>query len=223
MIGCILLAAGKGSRFGTKKQFLEVNGLKIFEYSLKTIEKVQEIDFVVVVLPKEDLDIQIKSSKKIIKVAGGDERQFSVYNGLKAISECDIVAIHDSARPFATADMFKDGIKNVKEGWDGSITAYRSLDTIKKVLDKKVIETLNRDEIYIVQTPQVFDFRKLLKAHEYAIQNNIIATDDSALMERLGYRITINEGSFFNFKITYLQDLEMFECFIKGERYQAIT
>jgi 2-C-methyl-D-erythritol 4-phosphate cytidylyltransferase len=221
MIGCILLAGGKGNRFGAKKQFLEINGLKIFEYSLKTIEWVEEIDFVVVVLPKEDLDIEIKSSKKIIKVEGGSERQFSVYNGLRAIADCDIVAIHDSARPFATVNMFRDGIKNVKAGWDGSITAYRSPDTIKRVINNKIVETLNRDEIYIVQTPQVFDFKKLLKAHEYALENNILATDDSALMEKLGYRITVNEGSFFNFKITYLKDLEMVECFIKGKKVKG--
>ncbi len=214
MIGCILLAAGKGNRFGYKKQFVEINGIKLFEYSLKTIEKISEIDTVVIVLPEEDLNIDIKSKKKFIKVPGGKERQFSVYNGLKSLSDCDIVVIHDSARPLANVNMFLESIKNVKEGWDGSITAYKSPDTLKRVKDGKILETLNREEIYIVQTPQAFKFKELLKAHEYALKENIVATDDSALMEKLGYKITINLGSFLNFKITYLDDLNLFKTIL---------
>ncbi len=214
MIGCILLAAGKGNRFGYKKQFIEISGLKIFEYSLKTIEKIPEIDTVILVLPEEDLEIDVRSKKKIIKVSGGKERQFSVYNGLKALDDCDIVVIHDSARPLANINMFLESIKNVKEGWDGSITAYKSPDTLKRVKEGNVLETLNREEIYIVQTPQTFKFKELLNVHEYALKENIIATDDSTLMEKLGYKITVNPGSFLNFKITYLDDLNFFKTIL---------
>ncbi len=209
MIGCILLAAGTGSRFGSKKQFLSLSGKRVIDFSTEMVDTITDIDKVVIVLPSEDLDIQINMDKPFKKVCGGKERQYSVYNGLLQLEKCDIVIIHDTARPFATKKMFLDGINNVKSGWDGSITAYKSRDTIKEVYDRKVIKTLNRDFIYIVQTPQVFDYEKLLYAHKKALSENFLATDDSALMEREGFNITINEGSFFNFKITYPEDLKM--------------
>lgn len=111
--------------------------------------------------------------------------------------------------------MFLDGIENVKSGWDGSITAYKSRDTVKEVLNKKVVKTLDRESIYIVQTPQTFDYQKLLYAHKKALSENFLATDDSALMEREGFKITVNEGNFLNFKITYPEDLELAKALLK--------
>lgn len=218
MIGCILLAAGSGSRFGSKKQFMSIKGKRIIDFSLEVVESIDEIDEVVIVLPKEDLDVPIKIDKPFKKVCGGKERQYSVYNGLLQLERCDIVIIHDTARPFATKKMFLDGIQNVKSGWDGSITAYKSRDTIKEVCDKKVIKTLNRDLIYIVQTPQTFDYKKLLYSHQKALSENFLATDDSALMEKEGFKITVNEGSFLNFKITYPQDIKLAEALISMQQ-----
>ncbi|MDM7273981.1 2-C-methyl-D-erythritol 4-phosphate cytidylyltransferase [Sulfurihydrogenibium azorense] len=215
MIGCILLAAGKGSRFGDKKQFLELGGKRILDYSIETVESLPQIDKVVVVLPQDSIDLKIKMSKDFEKVVGGSERQYSVYNGLLHLKNCDIVVIHDTARPFATSKMFLDGIENVKSGWDGSITAYKSRDTVKEVLNKKVVKTLDRESIYIVQTPQTFDYQKLLYAHKKALSENFLATDDSALMEREGFKITVNEGNFLNFKITYPEDLELAKALLK--------
>lgn len=215
MIGCILLAAGKGSRFGDKKQFLELGGKRILDYSIQTVESLPQIDKVIVVLPEDSIDVEIKMNKDFEKVVGGSERQYSVYNGLLYLKNCDVVVIHDTARPFASPKMFVDGIQNVKAGWDGSITAYKSRDTVKEVLNNKVIKTLDRESIYIVQTPQTFDYQKLLYAHKKALEENFIATDDSALMEREGFKITVNEGSFLNFKITYPEDLELANALLK--------
>ncbi|WP_028951252.1 2-C-methyl-D-erythritol 4-phosphate cytidylyltransferase [Sulfurihydrogenibium subterraneum] len=215
MIGCILLAAGKGSRFGDKKQFLEFGGKRILDYSIQTVESLPQIDKVIIVLPEDNIDVEIKMNKDFEKVLGGSERQYSVYNGLLHLNSCDIVVIHDTARPFANPKMFTDGIQNVKLGWDGSITAYKSRDTVKEVLNNKVIKTLDRESIYIVQTPQTFDYQKLLYAHKKALAENFIATDDSALMEREGFKITVNEGSFLNFKITYPEDLELANAILK--------
>ncbi|RMA97587.1 2-C-methyl-D-erythritol 4-phosphate cytidylyltransferase [Hydrogenothermus marinus] len=219
-IVAILLAAGQGKRFGEKKQFIKLKGEPLFQYSINTINKIDEITDVILVLPEEDIErIKIFSFKNIKKVIGGKERQDSVYNALQEISNADIVIVHDTARPFATEKMFLDGIKNIKKGFDGSVTAIPSKDTIKKVKENKVIETLKRDELYIIQTPQTFKFDILKKAHEKAKQENFLGTDDSSLVERIGGNITINEGSILNFKITTKEDLILAKCLLnKGPK-----
>lgn len=219
-IVAILLAAGQGKRFGEKKQFIKLKGEPLFQYSINTINKIDEITDVILVLPEEDIErIKIFSFKNIKKVIGGKERQDSVYNALQEISNADIVIVHDTARPFATEKMFLDGIKNIKKGFDGSITAIPSKDTIKKVKENKVIKTLKRDELYIIQTPQTFKFDILKKAHEKAKQENFLGTDDSSLVERIGGNITINEGSILNFKITTKEDLILANCLLnKGPK-----
>ena len=88
-------------------------------------------------------------------------------------------------------------------------------DTIKIVEDNEVKETLSREKLFIVQTPQTFDFRKLLNAHEKSRKENIYGTDDSYLMERAGYKITINEGSPLNFKLTTKEDLILANCIVR--------
>ncbi len=217
-ITAVLLAAGKGNRFGEKKQFIKLKGEPLFQYSLNTLNKLDFIDNIVLVLPEEDVDrINPPSFTPIKKVVGGKERQFSVYNALKEIEDADIVIIHDSARPFATENMFFQSAENVKKGWDGSITAYKARDTIKKVKDKKVIETLNREELYIVQTPQAFDFKKLKEAHEKALKEGFLGTDDASVMEKYGYKVSVNPGSPLNIKITTKEDLVFANCLIKNK------
>lgn len=214
-VDCILLAAGSGRRFGGKKQFLDIDGKRIIDYSLRVIEKVDLIQRLVVVLPQEELEVEIKVNKQLIRVKGGKERQESVYNGLMALKSSDIVVIHDAARPFATPKMFKDSIDRVKEGCDGSITAYRAVDTIKRVVGDVVIETLDRSQIFIVQTPQTFIYEKLLKAHQYAISKGIFGTDDAYLMEVMGYKVCVNQGSFLNFKITSRDDFQLAQRLVR--------
>ncbi len=222
-IVAVLLAAGEGKRFGEKKQFIKLKGEPVFQYSINTVNKIDEITDIILVLPEEDLDrIKIFSFKNVKKLAGGKERQESVYNALNKIDNADIVIIHDTARPFATEDMFLDGIKNVKKGFDGSITAIKARDTIKKVEDNSVIETLDRNELYIVQTPQTFKFEILKKAHEKAKEDNFTGTDDSSLVEKMGGNITVNKGSVLNFKITTKEDLILANCLVgKGQKPKA--
>ncbi|WP_457638810.1 2-C-methyl-D-erythritol 4-phosphate cytidylyltransferase [Persephonella sp.] len=212
-ITAVLLAGGSGKRFGEKKQFIKLKGEPLFQYSLNTVNKIDEITDIVLVLPAEDVNrIKVFSFKNVVKVAGGRERQDSVFNALETVGSTDIVVIHDTARPFATEKMFLDGINNVKNGWDGSITAVRARDTIKKVKDRVVKQTLRREELYIVQTPQTFAFDKLVDAHKKAQEKGVYGTDDSFLMEQAGYSITVNEGSVLNFKITTKEDLLLAGC-----------
>ena len=217
-IVAILLAAGSGKRFGEKKQFIKLKGEPLFQYSLNTVNKIDEISDIVLVLPPEDIDrIKVFSFKNVIKVAGGKERQDSVFNALQKIEKADIVIVHDTARPFATEKMFLDGIKNVKKGWDGSITALKARDTIKEVEDKQVRKTLNREKLYIIQTPQTFVYSKLLDAHNKVREKNVYGTDDAYLMEMVGYRVTVNQGSVLNFKITTKEDMILANCLAKGK------
>jgi len=219
----ILLAGGKGKRFGEKKQFIKINNEPLYQYSLNTVNKLDFINEIILVLPEEDIDrVKIFSFKPVKKVVGGNERQQSVYNGLMEIGDADIVIIHDTARPFATEKMFEDGIYNINRGFDGSVTAIPSRDTVKEVNGKIIRRTLDRDKLLIVQTPQTFIFEKLLNAHEEAVKRNISATDDSYLMEMLGYRITYNMGSPLNIKITTKEDLVIARCLLKDKQKKHI-
>jgi 2-C-methyl-D-erythritol 4-phosphate cytidylyltransferase len=218
----VLLAGGKGKRFGEKKQFIKINNEPLFQYSLNIVNKIDLINEIVLVLPKDDLDrVKIFSFKPVKKVAGGEERQNSVYNALKEIGSADIVVIHDTARPLANESMFLDGIENVKKGFDGSITAIPARDTIKELNGNIIEKTLDRNKLLIVQTPQTFKFDKLVKAHKEAIKDGIIGTDDSYLMERLGYKITYNLGSPLNFKITTKEDINLAKCLLKDKKRKS--
>ncbi len=214
----VLLAAGEGKRFGEKKQFIKLKGEPLFQFSLNTLNRIDIIDEIILVLPEGDLErINPPSFTPLKKVPGGKERQNSVYNALQSIQHADIVVIHDSARPFATEDMFIQSIENVKKGWDGSITGYKAKDTVKIIQDNTVKETLDRNRLFIVQTPQAFDFKKLKDAHERAKMEGFVGTDDASLMERAGYKITTNQGSVLNFKITTKEDLILANC-LAGRR-----
>ncbi|WP_457643928.1 2-C-methyl-D-erythritol 4-phosphate cytidylyltransferase, partial [Persephonella sp.] len=178
-IVALLLAAGSGKRFGEKKQFIKLKGEPLFQYSLNTVNKIDVITDIVLVLPPEDVErIKVFSFKNVIKVAGGGERQESVFNGLMAAGDADIVVVHDTARPFATERMFIDGINNVKKGWDGSITALKARDTIKVVRDDTVVDTPNRKKLSIAPTPQTFYFHQLFDAPRKTTKQGVTATND---------------------------------------------
>jgi len=103
----VLLAAGSGKRFGEKKQFVKLKGEPLFQYSINTVNKIDIVSDMILVLPEEDIErVKVFSFKNVIKVAGGKERQESVFNALKKIEDADIVVVHDTARPFATEKMF---------------------------------------------------------------------------------------------------------------------
>jgi len=219
----VLLAGGSGKRFGEKKQFIKLKGEPLFQYSLNTVNKIDEITDIVLVLPKEDLDrIKVFSFKGVQKVAGGDERQDSVYKALQVVKGADVVVIHDTARPFATKEMYKEGIENVLRGYDASITAVPSRDTIKEVENGEVKKTLNREKLYVVQTPQTFKFEVLKEAHDFAKEKGILGTDDAYLVEKIGGKIAVNKGSVLNFKITTKEDLILANCLAgKGQKPQS--
>ena len=214
-VSAIILAAGSGSRFGEKKQFKKLNEKPIWVYSLNTFIRSECVDELILVIPNDSLKILKKSQvftslnkKNNIKlISGGESRKDSVINGLKAVKkESDIVCIHDAARPFIKISYIKRSIDACSE-FDGAIIAVPVVDTVKKVDDKLIKNTINRKSLWMAQTPQTFKKEKLLYAAKNFSHLNI--TDESMLMEEANFKIKLIEGDQSNFKITNEIDWEL--------------
>ena len=222
-VSAIILAAGSGSRFGEIKQFKELNGKPIWVYSINTFILSECVDELILVIPNYSLEtlkksqifISLNKKDNIKLVSGGESRKDSVINGLKSVKEeNDIVCIHDAARPFIKASYIKHSVEACSE-FDGAIIAIPSVDTVKKV-DKQIIKnTIDRESLWMAQTPQTFKKDKLL----YAIKNSshLNITDESMLMEEANFKIKLIEGDQSNFKITNAIDWELAKVIVKGE------
>ena len=214
-VSVIILAAGSGSRFGEKKQFKKLNGSPIWTYSLDTFNKSNYFQEFNLVVSKESLN-ELKNSEEFYQfsktiniklVCGGELRQDSVYNGLQLVDKNNnIVCIHDAARPFVKQKHIRDLIKACSS-FDGSILAIPATDTIKKMQDGIVERTIDRDSIWMAQTPQAFHKDKLL--HAIKLGSNRKITDESTLMELSGFKIKIVRGDSTNLKITRKIDWEL--------------
>lgn len=213
----IIVAAGKGKRMKKdyNKQYILLDDKPIVAHTIEVFESINLIDEIILVVGKGEVDlvkekiIDKYNFKKLVKIVeGGSERQDSVYNGLKVVNkDCNIVLVHDGARPFVSRNIIEESI-NVAKDFGASIVAVKVKDTIK-VVDKnmEVDNTPNRDTLWAVQTPQTFKYKLLLKAYENLQNNNIQVTDDAMLIEKLGHRVKIIQGSYENIKITTPEDL----------------
>ena len=223
----VIPAAGVGRRFGGKKQFFEINGVPVIEYTLRVFEKSELVHGIVLVLPAKDLEFggKLKEKFKKIKyvVPGGEERQSSVFKGLKAIENegVDEVLIHDGVRPLVSQSLVRELVVALSDyEVDGVIPGLKPRDTVKVVGaplergDFFVERTLDRDKLVLVQTPQVFMYEVILKCHERAVGEDFWATDDSALLERYGYSVVTIPGEPFNIKITTKEDVKLAEFFL---------
>lgn len=216
MNGVVIVAAGTGSRMnmGINKQFIKLEGKEIIYYTIEKFYKNENIDDIVVVVKEEEAEffrkeILDKYNFKNIKLAyGGKERQDSVYNGLKSLDkECNIVLIHDGARPFVSNKIINKSIEEAKEN-KAIVVGVPVKDTIKVIdNDKNIIDTPNRNVLWAVQTPQTFDYNLLIKSYEDAFKDGFYGTDDAMLVERIGYKVKMVEGSYNNIKITTQEDL----------------
>lgn len=209
----IVLAGGIGKRLSTDipKQFLKLKDKMIIEYALEKFENSIHIDkvFISAVKGYEDIFLELKNKYPKVTdiVFGGKERQESVFNVLKSINdEPDIVIVHDSARPFITLKEIQDTI-NVAYNKGNVTTALPCKDTIKVCNDNIVKSTLDRSTLYAIKTPQAFRFNELLEAHNMAIEDRYIGTDDCSLIERMGKEVYIVLADDNNIKITSKIDL----------------
>lgn len=212
----IIVAAGKGKRMGAdiNKQFLKLKDRPILYYSLKAFENCVFVDSIILVTAKEEVNYcrskiidKYKFKKVIAIVEGGAERQDSVYNGLIAAKGFDIVLIHDGARPFVNQEIIEKGIDYaVKHG--ASACGVTPKDTIK-VKDEKSfsVNTLDRNSLFAIQTPQCFVYDLVLNCHERIHKDKINVTDDTSIVEHYGHKVLLYEGSYNNIKITTPEDL----------------
>jgi 2-C-methyl-D-erythritol 4-phosphate cytidylyltransferase len=211
-VSAIIPAAGSGERFGEEKQFKLLSGRPLFFHTLKLFLQSDYIDEIIVVVPSANVDsthrdvLSMSAGKPVKVVAGGTRRQDSVKNGIDVSdSDSTLVCIHDAARPFVTEDLIQRSI-SACEFADGAVVGIPSKDTVKFSENGLVKETLDREKIWLAQTPQCFHKNKLLQALYYAETENLTGTDESALMEAMGFSIKLVDGDSNNFKITTKDD-----------------
>ncbi len=224
----IIAAAGQGSRMGAhmNKQFIELKGKAILAHTLERFRGLKDIGQVILLHhpdERESMEALIASLQlpfEITYVIGGDNRQQSVYNGLKAIRETlTKVVIHDGARLFVTKEMlshmeaFLSQLES-ESGVDGAFFGVPLKDTIKQETDTGFV-TIDRSTLHAVQTPQLFNKERLIKAHENAISVGFLGTDDCSLIEREGGHIKVLPGNYWNIKVTTPEDLLIAETFLK--------
>lgn len=244
MVTAILLAAGTGSRMGQgplPKQFLCVGGVPILAHTLTRFEHVMAIDQIILVTRQQDrarceqILAEYEISKISTIVAGGKERQDSVWQGLQAVHpQTTIVLIHDVARMFVTSAIISDVIEAAREH-HACVTAVPVKDTIKRAERRYgdpngsamaqsapseeffVVETLDRMSLWQIHTPQAFQYPFIRDIHEQAREIGLYGTDDAMLAEYFGYPVNIVQGSYRNIKITTPDDLLIAETFLQHE------
>jgi len=213
----VIVAGGKGTRMGStiNKQYLELNGKAVLAHTINQFEQCHKIDEIIVVTGEDEVDyctkqIWIKYGFLKIKsiVPGGKRRQDSVYNGLLGVSpKTQVVLIHDGARPLIKEEQIKASIEGAMEV-GACVVGVPVKDTIK-ICDQNqlIIQTPSRDTLWAVQTPQTFQYDRILKAYEEAIKNDLQATDDAMMVEAIGYPVKMIHGRYDNIKITTPEDL----------------
>ena len=219
----VIPAAGQGKRMkaGMNKQLMELQNEPLIVRTLKVFENDEWCRGITVVINEaertqfEQLFSRFHIKKITAIVGGGKERQHSVYNGLRAIKNSDIVLIHDGARPFVTIELIHQLVNEAKEH-GAAIPAVRVKDTVKKVRGQFVEETVERSSLWAVQTPQAFHVSLVLRAHEQAQKDGYIGTDDASLVERIGGKVKIVEGDYRNIKLTTPDDLLFAEAILSG-------
>jgi len=217
----IITAAGSGLRFGEQKQFKLLHGLSLLYHTLKPFLLCKGINEIIIVVPKNKKTLihkelaLIKNEKPITIIVGGQKRQNSVKNGVLASSrETELVCIHDAVRPFVTNKLIEDSIHACAEN-DGAIVAIPNYDTLKIVQNGFIKKTLSRERTWLAQTPQTFWKSKILDALNHAEKAQFNVTDESSIMEKLGYQIAVVNGDHNNFKITSPIDWQRAERLIK--------
>ena len=222
-VSAIIPAAGSGSRFGEEKQFKVLKGHPLWVHTLKPFINSNLINELIVVFPEKSIhNIQssdtyklISKKKEIKLVSGGTKRKDSVLNGLLLTKKTnELVCIHDVARPLIKESLIDKAI-NESMGFDGCILAMPSTDTVKIVKGDIVHNTINRDSVWMAQTPQVFRKDKLLKA--FRENSSVEVTDESSLMELMGFSIKVINGDMNNIKITSKVDLEIAKIIMENQ------
>ncbi len=226
-IAAVLVCAGSGKRFGDEsqspKQYQLLKGSPVYTWGLRCLldhERINRVVLVVATDMEEDIKTDVKKwltkgLEKLSVTTGGATRQASVFNGLKLLSQQeslpDAVLVHDAARPFINATILDDVIKCVEKEQACTVGSPVS-DTVKRVDDSIIGETVDRTNLVAVQTPQAARFSELFKAHQRAEADGWVTTDDAAIMEMAGYKVSVVLSTRWNIKITTKEDLRICEA-----------
>jgi 2-C-methyl-D-erythritol 4-phosphate cytidylyltransferase len=226
IIFAIVPAAGLGRRFDAsrRKTFVDLNEVPLLIHTLWRLHTEEAVTEIMPVLREQDIEsgtgmirnYQFSKIKSVVQ--GGRERQDSINNALTFLQDerseslkDSLILIHDGVRPVIPQGTIEALVRSVQDA-DGAVPGIPPKDTLKKVGNESVvISTINRDEIRAIQTPQLFPFSVIKKAYELAYRDNFYATDDAALVERMGGTVKVIEGSPSNIKITTPDDLAMVE------------
>ncbi len=207
----VIPAGGKGIRSGiaAPKQYLKFNDKELIVYTLDIFQKNEMIDEIIISAAGDyinllnDLKVQYNLSKISKVVEGGATRQDSVYNALKSLTDVsndDLIAVHDAARPLLPQEVLTDAVEMAKQKGN-ALVCIKAKDTLIK--GNEIVESyVDRDDVYYVQTPQIFPYSVLMKAMKNAYESIFIGTDESMLVRQIGEKVNIVEGSVYNFKIS---------------------
>ncbi len=199
----VVVAAGKSTRFGRPKQYVELCGRRVLDWSVESAR--HACQGVVVVLPSADMEEAQVSGADVVR-PGGETRSESVRSGLAAVPpDADVIVVHDAARPLAGRELWLAVVAAVAAGADAAVPGLPVTDTIKRLNPTGGVETLDRGELVAVQTPQAFRAGALRAAHEAGAE----ASDDGALVEAAGGRVVVVPGEPDNMKITRPADLDV--------------
>ena len=215
-IWAIVPAGGEGTRFGKKKQFERLWGQPILLHTLEKFTHLLGLEGVVVAVPENDIpltrELLLPLPKKIKIVAGGRERQDSVYQAFLTLPPCEIVVVHDAVRPLVRRETIEKVIQTAGEV-GACIVGTRVKETTKRVdTTGRVLETVARDSLWSIQTPQAFQYSLLKRAFQKAVADRFTGTDEAMLVERLGAPVQVIEGDSTNIKITTPGDLVLAEA-----------
>jgi len=219
----VIVAAGRGARFGRPKQFLELAGLPMVGWSIRTFAGMPEIAALVIATEPESIDDmkalagRLAAHRPINVVRGGATRQRSVRAALASLPpECDAVLVHDGARPLVTPADVRAGMAEVRER-RAALLATPVVDTIKIVdASRRVNRTLERSTLWSAQTPQFALTSELRDAHARAESEGVEVTDDAALLERVGIEVVVVPSSSENFKVTIADDVARAEVLLQA-------
>jgi 2-C-methyl-D-erythritol 4-phosphate cytidylyltransferase len=221
----LVVAGGRGRRMGgeTPKQFCRLLDKPLLHYSLDFFEYFPEISSIIVVVPPEysqmiQVQMDLKPFRKIAAVVpGGDLRQDSVMNGLSALPEdTECVIIHDGVRPFPPPRETREALQAARE-YGAAILALPVSETVKKGnADGFAMETMDRRDLWLAQTPQVFQKDLILKGYQTVRERGMVVTDDAAAVELLGRPVRLVPGSPYNIKITIREDFDMAALIYQG-------
>jgi len=229
-VTAVIPAAGSGIRMGLEeaKQYLELDGKPLLARTLRTFQECHLVDSIIIVVPEKDVDyclqqiVQRYQLSKVYKViSGGERRQDSVRNGIEAVADNSRwVLIHDGVRPFVSTELIEKVIKAARR-FRAVITGLPVTETIKQAGSKgNVLRTIERRDLWLMQTPQIFRREDIHLAHQEAPKRGWTeATDDALLVEKIGISVKIIEGEERNIKITTPHDLQVARFLLSTESW----